>query len=45
MSAIVNKLNIDAINKIEQQNNLKNNLIINSYWFNPVSFFRINGTL
>ena len=40
MSAIVNKLNIDAINKIEQQNNLKNNLIINSYWFNPVSFFQ-----
>ena len=38
MSAIVNKLNIDAIDKIEQQNNLKNNLIINSYWFNPVSF-------
>tara|TARA_X000000368_G_scaffold410040_1_gene392904 strand:- start:774 stop:2093 length:1320 start_codon:yes stop_codon:yes gene_type:complete len=40
MSAIVNDLNLNAINKIEQQNNLKNKLIVSTYWYNPVSFFQ-----
>ena len=40
MSAVVNQININAINKIEQQNNSKNQLIISSYWFNPVSYFQ-----
>jgi len=40
MSAIVNQININAINKIEQQNDSKNDLIIGSYWFNPVSYFQ-----
>ena len=40
MSAIVNQLNIDAINKIEQQNDEKNRLIKKTYWFNPLSFFQ-----
>jgi ABC-2 type transport system permease protein len=40
MSAIVNKLNTNAIGKIEQQNNLKNNLIVSTYWYNPVSYFQ-----
>jgi ABC-2 type transport system permease protein len=40
MSAIVNKLNTNAIGKIEQQNNFKNNLIVSTYWYNPVSYFQ-----
>tara|TARA_B110000003_G_scaffold19338_1_gene18887 strand:+ start:3723 stop:5048 length:1326 start_codon:yes stop_codon:yes gene_type:complete len=40
MSALVNQINIYAINKIEQQNDSKNNLITSSYWFNPVSYFQ-----
>ena len=40
MSAIVNQLNIAAINKIEQQNDEKNSLIKKTYWFNPLSFFQ-----
>ena len=40
MSAIVNQLNIAAINKIEQQNDEKNRLIKKTYWFNPLSFFQ-----
>ena len=40
MSAIVNEININAINVIEHLNDSKNNLIKKSYWFNPVSFFQ-----
>ena len=36
--ALVNQLNKNAIKKIEIQNEAKNKLINNSYWFNPVSF-------
>ena len=40
MSAIVNQINIDAIDKIEHLNSSKNRLIKSSYWFNPVSYFQ-----
>ena len=40
MSAIANHLNINAIEKIEIQNQKKNSLIENCYWFNPLSFFQ-----
>jgi len=40
MSAIVNQINIYAINKTEYINDSKNHLIKSSYWFNPVSYFQ-----
>ena len=36
--AIVNQMNKSVIDTIEQNNELKNQLIQFSYWFNPVSF-------
>ena len=38
VSALINKMNKGAIEKIEQKNELKNQLISSSYWFNPISF-------
>ena len=40
MSAIVNQINVNAIEKINQQNFSKNNLITKAYFFNPLSFFQ-----
>ena len=40
LSAIINHMNKSAINNIEKQNELKNQLICSSYWFNPVSFIQ-----
>lgn len=40
VSAIINQMNKKAIDKIEQQNDSKNNLITATYWFNPVSYFQ-----
>ena len=40
MSAIVNQINLNAIEKINQQNFSKNNLITKAYFFNPLSFFQ-----
>tara|TARA_B100000900_G_C20310550_1_gene605976 strand:- start:184 stop:630 length:447 start_codon:yes stop_codon:yes gene_type:complete len=38
ISSIINQMNIEAANKIERQNEDKNNLIRLTYFFNPVSF-------
>ncbi len=38
--AINNQMNKKTIEKIEQENEKKNELIKTSYWFNPVSFFQ-----
>ena len=38
VSALINKMNKNAIAKIEQNNEIKNQLICSSYWINPVSF-------
>lgn len=40
LGAIVNRINKHAIHKIEMQNEEKNRLITESYWFNPISFFQ-----
>ena len=36
--AIVNELNKNTIDVIEEKNELKNQLIRSSYWFNPISY-------
>jgi ABC-2 type transport system permease protein len=33
-------MNAKAIQEIEEKNELKNNFIKNTYWFNPVTFFQ-----
>ena len=38
ISTIINQMNIDAANEIESQNEAKNNLLKQSYFFNPVSY-------
>lgn len=38
ISTIINQMNIDAANEIENQNEAKNNLLKQSYFFNPVSY-------
>ena len=38
IGAIVNKMNKTAAMQIEQQHEIKNQLIRSSYWYNPVSF-------
>ena len=38
ISAILNDMNKVAIDKIEEKNTEKNQLIYSSYWFNPVSY-------
>ena len=40
ISAILNHMNKKAIDKIEQKNEEKNELIRSSYWFNPVSYIQ-----
>ena len=38
--AIVNEINKVSIEKIEKQNNSKNELIRASYWFNPLAYMQ-----
>jgi ABC-2 type transport system permease protein len=38
VSVLINQMNKIAIEKIEQKNDAKNEFIISTYWFNPVSF-------
>jgi ABC-2 type transport system permease protein len=38
--AIINEMNKEAITKIEKNNDIKNNFISSSYWFNPVVCFQ-----
>ena len=38
VSALINNMNKNAIAEIEQKNEIKNQLICSSYWFNPISF-------
>ena len=38
MGALINQMNKIAIGKIEQKNDAKNEFIISTYWYNPVSF-------
>jgi ABC-2 type transport system permease protein len=40
VSAVINEMNKKAIDRIEDQNDKKNNLITASYWFNPISYFQ-----
>ncbi len=37
---IINQMLKKAIVKIEQQNEIKNKMIISTYWFNPISYFQ-----
>jgi ABC-2 type transport system permease protein len=39
-SALVNQLNKRAIQKIEIQNDAKNNFIASSYWYNPITMIQ-----
>lgn len=39
-SALANQLNKKSIKPIEEENQLKNNFIERTFWFNPVSFFQ-----
>lgn len=39
-SALVNELKKKGITKIEKHNTAKNQLVQNTYWFNPVGFFQ-----
>jgi len=39
ISAIANEMNKAAIADIEGQNNVKNEFIKSTYWFNPISYF------
>ena len=40
ISALINQKNKSAIAGIEQQNDLKNEFIVSSYWCNPVSYIQ-----
>ena len=37
---LISEMNATAIQEIEERNELKNNFIKNTYWFNPVTFFQ-----
>ena len=40
MVILISEKNTKAINEIEERNELKNNFVKNTYWFNPVTFFQ-----